>query len=98
MRDKAKKIITRIKGWRQQGSLMNGVVFDKSIIIKAIHIEPDMANSLSWLNSNIADDPIIAGVLDFQAKQPSARIVLITGDINLQNKADAALIETAEMP
>jgi hypothetical protein len=98
MREKARKTITRIKGWRQQGSLSSGVTVDKSITVRACHSEPDMENTLSWLDSNIQDDRILANVLALQAEQPSARIVLVTGDINLQNKADAALIETAETP
>lgn len=42
VREKAKKIITRIKGWRNQGSLATGVTVDKSIVVKASHSEPDM--------------------------------------------------------
>jgi hypothetical protein len=98
VREKAKNTITRIKGWRQQGSLSSGVTVNKSITVKACHSEPDMRSTLSWLDANIADDRIVASVLAVQTEQPSARIVLVTGDINLQNKADAALIETAEVP
>jgi predicted ribonuclease YlaK len=32
------------------------------------------------------------------AEHPAARVVLVTGDVNLQNKADAALLETADTP
>lgn len=98
VREKAKNVITRIKGWRHQGSLMNGVTVDKSITVKASHSEPDMNRTLSWLDANVQDDRIVASVLALQAEQPSACIVLVTGDINLQNKADAALIVTAEVP
>ena len=51
VREKAKKIITRIKGWRNQGSLAAGVVVDSSIAVKASHSEPDMENTLSWLDT-----------------------------------------------
>lgn len=98
IRDLARSTIRRVKGWRQQGSLTDGVVVDKTIIVKAIPEEPTVATSLSWLDPSVPDDRIIASVLDFQAKRPEASLVLITGDINLSNKADAAAIQTLEFP
>lgn len=97
VRNKAKGAITRIKGWREQGSLHSGVIVDKTIKVRACHSEPSMKRTLSWLDENVNDDRIIASVLALQAEAPSSRIVLITDDINLQNKCDAALIETAEI-
>jgi rRNA-processing protein FCF1 len=98
VREKAKKVITRVKGWRQQGPLIDGITVDKSITVKARHNEPDMESTLSWLDATVADDRIVASVLQLQSEQPSARVVLVTGDINLQNKADAARIEVTELP
>jgi rRNA-processing protein FCF1 len=97
VRDKAKKIITRIKGWRAQGPLLDGVILDKTIRVRAVHNEPKVTHSLSWLDPDNADDRIIASVLHIQATSPSSHVILVTGDINLQNKADAAMIETAEI-
>ncbi|UUZ65949.1 PIN domain-containing protein [Polaromonas sp. P1-6] len=65
--------------------------------VRALHNEPKVADSLSWLDADNADDRIIASVLHIQATSPSAHVILVTGDINLQNKADAAMIETAEI-
>lgn len=98
VREKAKKVIIRIKGWRQQGSLMNGVTVDKSITVKASHSEPGMKATLSWLDADVQDDRIVASVLALQSDHPSACIILVTGDVNLLNKADAALIATVELP
>jgi PIN domain len=98
VREKAKKVITRIKGWRNQGPLANGVTVDKTITVKAPHTEPDMKATLSWLDSDNRDDRIIASILALQAEYPSAHVILVSGDINIQNKADAALIETIEGP
>ena len=97
VREKAQKVITRIKGWRAQGPLLDGVVVDKKIQVRAIHQEPNMAESLSWLDASNADDRIVATTLHVQSMSPSARVILVTGDINLQNKSDAAFIETAEL-
>jgi hypothetical protein len=98
VREKAKAAITRIKGWRLQGSLSAGVTVDKTITVKACHSEPDMTRTLTWLDGDVQDDRILASVIALQAERPSSRVVLVTGDINLQNKADAALVETAEAP
>ena len=96
-RNKVNKAITRIKGWRNQGSLREGVTVDRTITVKAVASEPQMDNTLSWLDENNRDDRIIASVLEVQSTYPNARVVLVTGDINLSNKADVARIETAEL-
>jgi predicted ribonuclease YlaK len=57
-----------------------------------------MTNTLSWLDSSVPDDRIIASVLALQADRPGAAVVLVSSDINLLNKADAALVESAETP
>ena len=95
-REKVNKAITRIKGWRHQGHLLGGVTVDKTITVKAVAIEPDMSNALAWLDKENRDDRIIASVLDVQSSYPTAQVVLVTGDINLLNKADLARIETTD--
>jgi hypothetical protein len=45
VRDAAKSAINRIKGWRHQGPLVNGVTVDKTITVRAHHVEPDMDSS-----------------------------------------------------
>ena len=96
-RKKVNKAITRVKGWRNQGSLRDGVTVSRTITVKAIAIEPDMQHSLAWLDKENRDDRIIAAVLEAQSAYPTARVVLVTGDINLLNKADVARIESAEL-
>ena len=103
VRDAAKRAITRIKGWREQarragGTLNDGTVVDGSITVRSLHIEPDVKGSLSWLDPSVADDRIIAAVLAVAAEHPAAQVVLVTGDVNVQNKADAAMLETADTP
>jgi hypothetical protein len=98
VREKARKVIDRIKGWRKQGALVDGVTVDKSIRVKAASREPDFKNTLSWLDASNNDDRIIASVFALQTESPSAQVILVSGDINLLNKADVAMIETAELP
>jgi hypothetical protein len=97
LKEKAKKIIKRIKGWRKQGSLNQGVILHSTITVMTEFKEPNMSKTLSWLDSNTNDDRIIASIINLHIKEPSSRVVLVTGDINLQNKADAAFIEVAEL-
>ena len=96
-REKVNKVITRIKGWRNQGTLRNGVTVDRTITVRAVAIEPDMQDTLTWLDKENRDDRIVASVLEVQSSYPNARVVLITGDVNLSNKADLARIETTEL-
>jgi hypothetical protein len=102
-RELAKKVIARISGWRDQArrtgsALGDGVTVDKTITVRAEHEEPDVESSLRWLDPDVSDDRIVASVLSIEAQHPAARVVLVTGDVNLQNKADAALIEVADTP
>ena len=54
-REKVKKSISRIKGWRNQGSLISGVTVDGNITVRAVAPEPDMESTLSWLDSGVSD-------------------------------------------
>ena len=97
-RDKVNKAIKRLKGWRNQGPLRRGVTVDRTIAVRSLAHEPDMEHTLAWLSKDVKDDRIIASVLETQAENPAARVVLVTGDINLMNKADFARVECAELP
>ena len=96
-REKVNKVITRIKGWRNQGKLLDGITVNKTIAVRAVASEPDMRHALTWLKENNQDDQIIAAVLEVQSTHPAARVALVTGDVNLSNKADVAQIENAEL-
>ena len=96
-REKVRSAIRRVKGWRTQGSLLEGVTVSGTVTVRAVSAEPDMQNTLSWLDKDVADDRLVASVLEVQAAQPNSRVVLVTGDINLMNKADLASIESAEI-
>ena len=95
-REKAKSVIKKLKGYRNQGDVLAGVVVDKSIIVKMVAVEPNFSNTLKWLDSNNNDDRIIVNALNVQVQHPSDRVILITSDINLQNKAQAAMLALAD--
>ena len=96
-RDKVNKVITRVKGWRNQGTLRRGVTVDGTITVRAVAIEPNMQDTLTWLDKENRDDRNIASVLEVQSTYPNARVILITVDVNLANKADLARILTADL-
>lgn len=97
-RNKVTSVIKRIKGLRNQGSLLTGVTVNKIITVKMMAVEPDFETTLKWLSSENTDDRIIASVLEIQRENPSSIIVIITSDINLQNKAEMANLPFVETP
>lgn len=87
---KVKSVITRLKGYRQQGNLIDGVIVEKSIKLKMVATEPNFDRTLSWLDRENNDDRIIASALEIQRDNPSSAVCLVTSDINLQNKTEMA--------
>lgn len=96
--EKAEKAIRVIKGLRKQGSVLDGVTVAKTITVQMIATEPRMADLPLWLDPTNQDDRIIGSVLEIQCGQPSAVAILVTDDMNLQNKAEMAFLPWAEPP
>jgi len=94
VREKVKSIITRLKGYKRQGDIINdGVILSKSILLKLLPIEPKFNDSLPWLDPTNMDDRIIVTILDIELHNLTSEVILITGDLNLQNKATLAGIK-----
>jgi hypothetical protein len=87
---KVNSVITRLKGYRKQGDLLEGVTVYKTITIRMIATEPNFDKSLKWLDPKVNDDRIIASALEIQVENPSDLVIFVTADINLQNKAQLA--------
>ena len=97
-RKRINSIINRIKGFRNQGSLLEGVIIDKTITLKMMAKEPDFNKTLSWLDKENNDDRIIASIIEYQVENPSHKVYLVTSDLNLQNKAEMAKLPYYETP
>lgn len=97
VRNKARSVIKRFKGYNKQGDVLKGVIVNKTINIQMIATEPDLSRTLPWLDKDNMDDRIIASALDVQVKRPSDKIVLVSADLNLQNKAKLALLDIADV-
>lgn len=88
VREKAKSVINRFKGYKNQGDVIDkGITIAKKIKLKMIPYEPKFDNVLSWLDPNNNDDRIIATVLDIEIRNITSEVILLTSDLNLQNKA-----------
>lgn len=97
-RKKVQSVISRLKGFRQQGNMHEGVKVNKVITVRMIAHEPDFKKTLSWLDPENNDDRIIAATLEVQREEPSSTVILITNDLNHQNKAEMANIPFIEPP
>jgi rRNA-processing protein FCF1 len=97
-REKVKAAIRYLKGLRNQGDPLTGVKVGKGITVTWEPREPDLEKSLSWLKARVADDHIIASLIEVQRDNPDALVVLVTSDVGLQNKAILAHIPFAEPP
>lgn len=97
-RKKVDAVIRRIKGFRQQGNLREGITVNKTVTVKMQAEEPNFDETLSWLDKENDDDRIIANILEIQRKEPSSMVILVTADINHQNKAEAANLPFVEPP
>jgi hypothetical protein len=98
VREKAEKVIRRLKGLRDRGSLAEGVKVAGNVHLRLEHREVNPRAVLSWLDPAVPDDRIVAAALRLQSDHPAGIVVLITTDINLQNKADAVGLPYAEPP
>lgn len=97
-RAKVKSVIKRIKGLRGQGKLTEGVKYDKNITVLLEITKTRFDAGPEWLNPSVPDDQIIAATLEIQVMHPTSPVILVTADINLQNKAEAAQIPYTEPP
>jgi predicted ribonuclease YlaK len=61
-------------------------------------VEPDADHVLPWLDLSNEDDRILAAFVDVMRQHPRSPVVLVTRDINLQNKAEYAALAFVEPP
>lgn len=98
LKKKAEGLIRRIKEYRRRGRLTEGVTLRRDVsTLRAWPKEPiDMP--LSWLDSTNSDDRILASTMEVMRLHPARVVILVTRDINLQNKAEFAHVPFLEPP
>jgi predicted ribonuclease YlaK len=98
VREEARKFTQRLKGWRNQGKLADGVKVKGEIYVRVEGREPQFGKTLSYLDKDVVVDRIIASLLEIQRRNPTRLVVLLTGDTNMLAKADTTSIPTADVP
>ncbi|MBE9070956.1 hypothetical protein IQ260_30420 [Leptolyngbya cf. ectocarpi LEGE 11479] len=95
---KARTFSNRIKGWRNQGSLADGVRVQGKVYVRVSAREPNFQRTLSWLDPQVTDDRIIASALEWQRSNPNNAVQLLSGDSIMLAKADEAGVPTGDVP
>ena len=99
VREKSDKLIRQIKEYRRRGKLTEGVnLVADTIGIMAVATEPRAESFLHWFDPTNNDDRILASVLEVMRQRPRSPVVLVSRDVNLQNKAEFARIPFVEPP
>jgi predicted ribonuclease YlaK len=77
------------RGYLASRPRWSGVVIRKDkITLRTLAVEPDFDNPLSWLDRANNDDRILTGFIEVLRQHSRCPVFLVTGDINLTNKAD----------
>jgi hypothetical protein len=99
VRQKAEALINQMKEFRRRGRLTEGVtlVKGKSTVL-AMATEPNMQDSLPWLDPTNNDDRFLAAVIEVMRLRPRSVVIAVSRDINFQNKAEFARIPFVEPP
>jgi len=99
VRKKSEGLITRLKGYRTRGRLIDGIPLRKGVSsLRTMALEPDFSTTLPWLRSDNNDDKIIASFVEVIRNHLHSEVFLCTRDINLQNKAEYARLPFIEPP
>ena len=89
VRAAANKAVRRLKGLRDRGNIREGVRVEGQVDLRMEHREVQVSEIFDWLDPDVPDDRILGGALELQARHPAATVVIVTTDLNLQNKAAA---------
>ncbi len=99
VRAKAESVIRRIKELGRRGDLHVGIpVVKDRINARSVAVEPEMTESLPWLDASNNDDRFLASVIEIIRENVRSVVTIVTGDVNLQNKARFARIPFCEPP
>ena len=58
---------------------------------------PSFENMPDFLDKSHNDDKIIMNILNIQRRFPSSVVILVTKDINMQNKAEYAMVNCIDI-
>ncbi len=87
---KADGVIRRVKEYARRGDSFVGVPIAGPLSMREVAIDPDMADTLPWLQAGHGDDELLASALQLRCADLNAVVAMATRDRNLQNKARLA--------
>lgn len=85
---KVKSVINIIQGYRNQGKITEGIIIHKTIIVRAVAIEPNFDYLPRCLDKTNSDDRIIASILNIQIINPNSKVLFVSNDTNALNKSE----------
>jgi len=92
-REKADRFARQVGEYRRRGPLLQGATLAADIsTVMAIPVEPKMSDSLPWLDPASLDDRLLASVIEVMRLNPHASVIVVTRDINFQNKLEFARV------
>jgi hypothetical protein len=92
-REKAERFARQVGEYRRRGPLLQGSTLAAGIsTVMAIPVEPKMSDSLPWLDAASPDDRLLASVIEVMRLNPHASVIVVTRDINFQNKLEFARV------
>jgi hypothetical protein len=92
-REKAERFARQVGEYRRRGPLLQGATLAAGIsTVMAIPVEPKMSDSLPWLDPASLDDRLLASVIEVMRLNPHASVIVVTRDINFQNKLEFARV------
>jgi len=95
---RARQAIRMIDDLKTKGNLIDGVKIDDHITVRWSQFEPDHLNMPGWLDLKLNDDYILGTILEVKKTYRESRVILVTYDKNLGNKADILKIESIKPP
>ena len=98
VRATARRAIRELGRLRSLGDVLRGVSLTRDVTVKMTAHTPDFSDLPLWLDKTNADDQILAGALEYQFGHPKLVVMIVTRDINMQNKAALAGLTAIEGP
>jgi hypothetical protein len=98
LRDAARRVDRMLKGLRDRGDVRAGVRVTKSVSVVFEVAEPTFEGLPGWLDPKVPDDRFVASALLLQSSMPTKAVVIVTSDLNVENKVAAVGLPHVEPP
>ncbi len=89
-RFQAQAVIRQLKDSGDRGDILEGVSISKRLILMTVATEPLREDLLDWLDLDVSDDRFVASALEVRRAHPKAKLLVVSRDFNVLNKARAA--------